>query len=227
MKNMAILGIGVILIPIGFIVDFIFEVGDYVLEIFVFLGFVMVVIFINTTFYRNRNKAANLVLIMVIFLGIVQILLFYLYSDVFLQRGFHHYLTRTFDLIYVLLVYEWFAYSCYSAYKRLKDQNIKPWIKARYRLLAISSFVMGFHSIPEFFLPKNVEWGDPNHPISLLLFGVVAIMSIVYGIIFSISWFMPRKLKNYYNKEYKKETDKEYTEEELMNLIKDQLNEKG
>ncbi|TFG15661.1 MAG: hypothetical protein EU535_01675 [Promethearchaeota archaeon] len=223
MKNMAILGIGLIAIPIGFIGNFVFRFGPIFQEYFVFIGFVCGVIFINMTFYKRQMKRANLILLIVIILGITQIILFHLVYPIEINRGYEYYLRVSLDLPYVLLVYNWFAFSFYSAYKRLKDQDIEPWIKVRYKMLAISSFLMSFHSIPEFFQPKNIRWGNPNDPISLVIFGILAVMAICYGFMFSLSWFMPKKLKRYFNKGYQREIDKEYTEEELMNMIKKQL----
>jgi hypothetical protein len=223
MKNMAVLGFGVIAIPIGFIGNIFFNLGGIFQETMICIGFILAVLFTNMTFYRSQMKKAYFILIIVVILGIIQIIILYLYEPFFIQRGFHHYLRRSLDLPFVLLVYNWFSYSFYRAYKRLKNQDIEPWIKARYKMLAISSFFMSFHSIPEFFLPKDVLWGDPSHPVSLIIFGIVAVMTIVYGIIFSLSWFMPKWLKRYFNRNYQREIDKEYTEDELMNLIKNQL----
>ena len=223
MKNMAVLGFGVIAIPIGFIGNFFFNLGHIFQEYFVCIGFVSAVVFTNMTFYKGKMKKANILLILVIILGIIQIVLFHMFPETKLKRNFYYYLVVSLDLPYVLLVYNWFAYSFYSAYKRLKDQDIEPWIKARYKMLAISSFFMSFHTIPEFFQPENVLWGDPSQPLSLLIYGILAVMVIIYGIIFSLSWFMPKRLKRYFNRNYQREIDKEYTEDELMNLIKNQI----
>ena len=58
----------------------------------------------------------------------------------------------------------------------------------------------------------------------LIIFGILAIMAIIYGVSFSLMWFMPKWLRKFLNRTYKREPDKEYTEEELMKLIKNQLN---
>ena len=55
---MAVLGIGVIAIPIGFIGNFAFNWGSLFQEYFVFIGFISAVIFTNITFYKiwKRNS---------------------------------------------------------------------------------------------------------------------------------------------------------------------------
>ncbi|TFG03146.1 MAG: hypothetical protein EU539_12530, partial [Promethearchaeota archaeon] len=218
LKNMAILGIGTIAFPIGFIGNFVLNLGSIFQEYFVFIGLISVVIFTNMTFYKGQMKKANIILIIVIILGIIQIIMFHLYYPIEVKRNIYYYLRVSLDLPYVFLVFNWLAYSCYLAFERLKEQDIEPWIKARYKLLAISSFILSLHSIPEFFQPKNIRWGNPSDHISLAIFGITAVMAIVYAIIFSISWFMPKPIKNYFNKDYKTDIEKEYTEEELMEL---------
>ncbi|MBD3255315.1 MAG: hypothetical protein GF383_09495 [Candidatus Lokiarchaeota archaeon] len=222
--NMGLLGCGFNSVLIGFVGNFLFRQGPVFQEIFVYIGYVLVVIFVNITFYRGHMKKAHIVLIAVIILGMIQIFLICTFSPLGLKRGVYYYFRISLDLIYVFLVFNWFAYSFYNAYNRLKDQDIEPWIKTRYKMLAIASFIMSFHTFPEFFQPKNVPWGDPSNPNSLIIFGTLAIMGMLYSVIFAISWLMPKSLKNYINKGYKIKIDEEYSEVELMNLIKKQLN---
>lgn len=224
MKNLMVLGIGFIALPIGFIGRFIFNFNSIFQEYFVFIGFISLVIFTNMTFYKNRMKKAILVVVTVIILGIIQIVLFHMFYEIEIKRNFQYFLRVSLDLPYVLLVFNWLAYSCYRAYNRLKDQDIEPWIKARYKLIAFSSLILSLHSIPEFFQPKDIRWGNPSDPISLIIFGITAVIGITYAIGFAISWFMPKWLKKYFNKGYERSIEKEYSEDELMDLIKNQLN---
>ena len=224
MKNLMILGIGFIAVPIGFIGNFIFKLTPIFQEYFVFIGFVSAVLFTNMTFYKNHMKKANLILVIAIILGIIQIILFLMFNEIEIKRNFQYFLRVSLDLPYVFVVFNWLGFSCYSAYLRLKDQDIEPWIKVRYKLIAISSIIFSLHSIPEFFQPRDIRWGNPNDPISLIIFGITAVMAITYAIGFALSWFMPKWLKRYFNKGYERSIEKEYSEEELMNLIKSQLN---
>ncbi len=223
MKNIAILGIGSLAFPLGFIVNFVFNMGQVFQEYFVFVGLISVVVFTNMTFYKGRMKKANIILIIAIILGVIQIVLLNLYYPLEIKSDLYYYLRLSLDLPYVLLVFNWLAYSCYLAYRRLKNQDIEPWIKVRYKLIAISSFIISLYPIPRYFQPREIPWGDPTDPISLLIFGITAVIGITYAILLSISWFMPEWMKKYFNKGYKRELEKEFTEEELTNLIKNQL----
>ena len=82
MKNMAVLGFGVIAIPIGFIGNFLFNLGNLFQEYFVFFGFVSAIIFTNMTFYKGWIKKANIILIFVIILGIIQIMFYSMISEI-------------------------------------------------------------------------------------------------------------------------------------------------
>ena len=94
-------------------------------------------------------------------------------------------------------------------------------------MIAIFSFIISFNNVPEFFQPKGVNWGNPNNIISLAIFGTTAILVIAFSIGFFIAWIMPNWIKKKINKNYQPSEDKEYTEEELMKLIKTQMDDKA
>lgn len=222
-------------VAFGFIGNFIIklgpldELGGPFQEYFIFIGFVSFVLFTNSTFYKKQMKKGWIILIIVLILGIIQLVLHNLIINVSIERGFPYFLRVSLDFPYTFIVFNWLTYSCYKTYKRLKNVDIEPWIKARYMLIAISSFILSFHTIPEFFQPKNIIWGDPSHPTSLLVFGITTILMMLYVIIMTISWVMPKSLKRFFNRNYSRKEDNEYTEEELMSLLKEKLtqNDKG
>jgi hypothetical protein len=219
------LGTSFTVIPIGFVGNFILNIqsGYLFQEIFVNIGFILAVIFTNLTFHKNRKSPAKLILFVVIALAIIQQIF---YGMMAIERTpLLYYLQAVFDLPYVFLVFNWLAWSSYSAYKIIKNQDIEPWIKVRYRLISILSFIMSFHSLPEFFQPYNTPWGSPSNIISLAVFGTTAIISVIFAFGFSLAWMMPNWLKKYLNRNYQTEKDSEFTEEELMNLVRKQLTE--
>ena len=69
-------------------------------------------------------------------------------------------------------------------------------------------------------------WGDPSNTISLIVFGVMASNAIIFSIGFSLAWIMPQGLKKLINKDYQSLDEENFSEDELMSLIKKQL-EKG
>ena len=127
------------------------------------------------------------------------------------------------DLPFNLLVFNWMAFAAYSSYIKLRSESITPWIKTRYKLIAFSSFIMSFHSIPEFFQPFEIPMGDPSNIISLIVLGFISTISIIFVVLFGLAWIMPNWLKNMLNRDYTPIEEESYSENELMELIKNQL----
>jgi len=219
MRNLLYLGTGFIFIPIGFIGSAFIEHGWRIFfeEIFVSSGFILGTCFTNSTFHKIRKSPARLILIFVISLAIVQII--FSISKSIDKTPLIFYMSAAFDLIFTILTFNWIAWSSYSAYKRVHDKDIMPWIKFRYKIIAITSFILSLHVIPEFFTPWNMPFIDHNN----FAFGITAIMAIIFGVGMFLAWIMPDSLKNYLNKGYKSLEDKEFTEEELMDMVKKEL----
>jgi hypothetical protein len=209
MKNLIVIGIGFIAMVIGFIGSFVFSLGFAFQEVFVFIGFVLLVIFTNMTFYKGRKSKAKVVLIVTVILGIIQLILMTLHIYFSINT---YYFRVTLDVPYTFLVFNWMAWSSYSAYQKIKN-----------KLVAFVSFILSFNNIPEYFQPKGTTWGDPDNIISLAVFGTTAIISVIFAFGFSLAWMMPNRFKKFFNRNYQLLDEKEYTEEELMNLIREQL----
>jgi len=220
MKNLVVIGIGFIAMVIGFIGSFVFNLGFAFQEVFVFIGFVLLVVFTNMTFYKGRKSKAKVALIVTVILGSIQLILMTLHIYFSINT---YYLRVTLDVPYTFLVFNWMAWSSYSAYQKIKNKNIQPWIKVRYKLVALVSFILSFNNIPEYFQPTGTQWGDPDNIISLAVFGTTAVISVIFAIGFGVAWLMPNRLKEFFNRNYQLLDEKEYTEEELMNLIREQL----
>jgi hypothetical protein len=219
MRNLLYLGTGFIFIPIGFIGSAFIEHGWSIFfeEIFVSSGFILGTCFTNSTFHKIRKSPARLILILVINLAIVQII--FSISKSIGKTPLNFYISGAFDLIFTILTFDWMAWSSYSAYKRIDNKEIMPWIKVRYKIIAFTSFILSLHVIPEFFTPWNMDFINQNN----FAFGITAIMAIIFGVGMFLAWIMPDWFKNYLNKGYKPLEDKEFTEEELMELVKREL----
>jgi hypothetical protein len=228
MNNIIIAGIGFIVLPIGLIGYFIFNLGGFFQEFFVFIAYVSTVVFTNLTFYKRKDRGiknyTNWILFITIILGITQIILLAL--PVFFGVKVY-YLRVSLDVVYSFMVFNWLAWAAFQSFKRLKNYNIAPWVEIRYKLLAIFSFIISFNNIPEFFQPIGTTWGDSDNIISLFVFGITAILAVSFSIGFFVAWIMPNWLKKRINKNYIPTEDKEYSEEELMRLIKSEMDEKS
>ncbi|MFX0058075.1 MAG: hypothetical protein ACFE85_16325 [Candidatus Hodarchaeota archaeon] len=220
MNNLVVIAIGFVALPIGFIGNFLLNFGFLFQEFLVFFGFTLTVIFTNMTFHKNRKSYPNLILAFAVILGIIQII----FHAIATFTPFNFYYERVLlDVPYTLLIFNWLSGSSYSAYKLLKNQDIEPWIKVRYKKVAIFSFILSFHNIPEFFQPVGTLWGDYDNAISLIVFGITAILAVAFSLGFACAWIMPNWLKRQFNKDYHPPKDIELSEEDLINLIKKQL----
>ena len=218
--NLIIAGIGFLSLSIGFLGNFIFNLGEIFQEICVFICLNATVVFTNLTFYKGQKKGKNLILILTILLGLIQILLFLI---ILLGNINVYYLRVSLDVPYNMIPFLWMSYASFSAYKQLRSEDIQPWIKVRYKLIAIFSLIISFNNIPEFFQPKGIQWGNPANPISLAVFGIMAVLALLFSIGFGLAWLMPKWFKLYLNKDYKEFQDIELSEDELMKNIQNQL----
>ena len=199
MKNLIYLGTGFILIPIGFIgsVIIVDSWSIFFEELLVSSGFILGTCFTNLTFYKTRKSPGRLILIAVITLALIQIGFSILKAIE--KTPFNFYLSAAFDLVFTVLTFNWISWSSYSAYKRIRDKEIMPWIKVRYKIIAFSSFILSLHVIPEFFTPWNMDFIHQNN----FAFGITAIMAIIFAVGMFLAWIMPNWFKNYLNKGYK------------------------
>lgn len=227
LNNIILMGFALLMMITGFMIGFIPVIGFLIREILAVTGFTLFVVFTNITFYKERKKLGTIILAICTLLMINQIIFQLMVDFIYPDDIIIHYTKIALDLPFNLLVFNWMAYASYSAYKHLKGADIAPWIKMRYRLISISSFIMGFHSIPEFFQPFEIPFGNPNNLVSLSVFGAVAIISLSFVIGFGLAWLMPNWFKNYLNRNYHPIEEKILSEEELMELIRNQINNRG
>ena len=128
---------------------------------------------------------------------------------------------------HTFLIFFWLGWSSFSTYKRLRDLEIAPWIKMRYKIISVVSFFYPFQGILLFLIPWNSDWADPSDLLSVIQFFVNVIFSLIFIIGMVIAWVIPKKLKNYLNRKkgYKQSEDRDLSEDELMKLITGQLEE--
>lgn len=113
----------------------------------------------------------------------------------------------------------WLAYNSLKVYRRLKNLDIEPWVKKRYLLIAIASLIFAASAIASFFMP--LEGGfEATHPVVSIF---VASSFIIFSFGNLIAWIMPKKLKEYYNRNYKVPISEDLSEKDLLDKIKSQL----
>ncbi|MFX1346689.1 MAG: hypothetical protein ACFFAI_16450 [Promethearchaeota archaeon] len=115
----------------------------------------------------------------------------------------------------------WLGIVALRYYNSLKTISIEPWIKKRYKLIGLGSFVYSFSIFLYYFIPYNVPgvFVFPNIIYSYIILG----FTIFYSLCMFLAWVMPKRLKEFFNKGFKRPIESVYSENELMELINKEL----
>ena len=219
-------GVSFSLMAISQIIAFFFNFPEIVETILIAIAFVMCVVFTNLTFHRVRTSSFPFIVLIVTLINSILFFVFNLLRNI-ADSAPLYYVTIVHDFIYRSIIFGWLGWSSLMAYKKIKDHDIEPWIIARYKIISTVSFLICFERIVRIFQPWYMEFGDPNHVESYIVFGIISIMAIIFAVGFALAWFMPSWFKKILNRGYQSVEDKEYSEEELLNLIKTELSNGG
>ena len=225
-RNFYCIGATWLFFAIGQIMNQLFAVPVEIYTIFTKFGFLLAVPFTNITFHKGRKSfLPKLILIFAIGLTIIT----WYFDSIRYNSEMFYYLSRSFDFIHFSIITDWLAISCYLAYKNIRKLKIAPWIKVRYKLVYISSPLFSLVYLLLIFYPFNLKFGNISTPQSFLIYSITSIIILAYGILFTLAWLMPKQLKDYFNRKenYVLTEDEEYTEDELIELIKRELDRGG
>jgi len=202
---------------------------DYIIDsILTGLFLILIILFTNYTFHKEQKSIVfhhkhlsylpNIVLIVSVFNVFITIIL-----NFFRQINFSpeiHYLRLFYNFLTYFIVFIWLGGSSYSAYLNLKNEYMEPWLKVRYKLMTYITIITPFIQLIPLFQPLNVRFGSIEPLESFIVFGTAAICSVIISIGSIITWLMPNKLKEYINKDFVKLIDKNFSQEELTEIIK-------
>ncbi len=194
---------------------------------------ILIVVFINKCFYRERKAMVikklrrtyvpSLILGFAILISIVTIINSAIF-DTPLHTTTNYIIYRIAVILQRILVFNWASFSSYGAYKKLKSENIRPWIKFRYNAFSIITFIFAFQPFISLFQPLGVPFGSSEPIGSYIVFGLTASVAAFYSIGSLLVWITPRWIKNFLDRKYISQyDDTEYSETELLDLIKNQL----
>ncbi|MFX1500144.1 MAG: hypothetical protein ACFFDH_04170 [Promethearchaeota archaeon] len=223
-NNLYSIGIGFVLFFVGLFINFILGLGYSYQEIYTSIGYFLIAIFTFLTFNKEKEGyQAKLILYIILILMVVRMSLA-LAIEIDINPPIRHF-ERTIITCYVFLIFYWLGWSSISTFKRLRNREIAPWIKIRYKTISFVSFLYPFSVIMIPFVPWDTEFGDPSNLLSFIQFAITVILSLIFIIGMTIAWIIPKQLRNYLNRKkgYKPSKDTDLTEDELMQLILDQL----
>ena len=220
LSNLVYAGSAWILMGLSNIALILFKLNIALASIFGLSSFILITLFTNLTFHKEKKSPLpEVILIVSVLLAIYTWYLNFLR----LLNGNPveiYYLKTIVDFFFRLIVMNWLAWSSYRVHEEIKDHDIEPWIIVRYKLLFIFSPVLSLYAFVVIFQPWNVQFGDTSNFQSYIVFGITATLAILYGIAFALAWLMPKRFKNYLNKGYEPLETKEYSQEEIIEIFK-------
>jgi len=189
---------------------------------FMIIGTYFFVLFIEDTFYKGRKSIYKLVMGINIPIGIICGILATMSAlvfryDVVMRTSFYLIYGVLFGILVIINV-AWLLIAAVEAYKELKDDsNVEPWIIMRYKITivyAINTIIIGALFIMNPFDPITI-FGSVD--ITTLLINLLEFIQI-FGEF--LAWYMPDKLKRYFNRNYIVDEMEELSEEEIMKQMR-------
>ncbi|TFG26026.1 MAG: hypothetical protein EU532_10900 [Promethearchaeota archaeon] len=189
---------------------------------------ILLLIFIKLTFFRNKKSPFKFFLITLILVRSIDLW-------IRLQYGITIPMREPLDESYLIYYYSillsislsflfshlWLGIVSIKYYKSLKSIKIEPWIKKRYQIIGIASIIYAFSIFLYYVIPYNFIPGQDLF--SIIFVAILTSFVVFYSSAMFIAWVMPTRLKTYFNKDYQIISDKEFEENELLELIKEDL----
>ena len=223
--NLAGLVIFFLLFPMQLIAQFAFPFVIYAM--ITCTGYIFLLFFIKFTFFRESDSPFVIILIVLIILRI---------SDFFIRVLYHftipepsslelnllpiYYTFMTIVALESMIPSLWLAFTTSNIHKKIKNEDIEPWIKKRYVLIKISSFIFAIGGFVLIFWPTGSLGLNPTATMINLIYSlIIGNVLILFAITSLIGWVMPNKIKAHFNKNYEPLEEKEYTQGEIVTII--------
>lgn len=212
-ENIIVLGLGYMLFSVSLFLVYGIELNWYKVVIPHMLGYLFVFLFTQMTFHKKKNNRflPLLLFFLTVMLGKIVLAMYFRETNEDIFLNFIEVLCEVFTSVFAL---GWLSKSSLDAYNILKNQEIEPWIKARLKLIGISSMMLAIS-----FLTQLLDIIDPKT--KEMRFFILISITIFTGI-FSfgsiLAWVMPSGLKRFLNKTYRNEQQEINLSGEIMNI---------
>ncbi len=176
--------------------------------------FICMVLFIHYTFYLDKKNPTIYQFIISVIAGILIIIFNVLYNYINPLEVYDT-IVRLTQLIGNLVIFSWLIYASYQAFFNVKnDDTVDDWVKMRYKLVILYSFIGIFTAIAYSTLTST--------EINLYTI-IIFLATIVYQVIQLMVWIMPKFLRNYFNRNFISHTSSSIKADELSEeeIIKD------
>ena len=195
---------------------------NYTIMLFTYSGMNF---FTKFTFHKNQNRGFKWVMIGTVFNYFIQVIPairgYYNYDEGFFDSYLGRALDNTFSITWAVIVFGWLAFSGIRSYNQIKNKKIQPWIKKRLLLVIYSAIINMFVNVP------NLIDELTNRIYHKYVFYIQMIMLVSIMVMQFLAWVMPKGLKKLFNHGYiKNKNETELTEEEIINQMKERVENK-
>lgn len=201
-------------------------------KVIIFLPNLCLILFTYYTFHSDQKNYLWIFVSFFILLKLIDFLLFFYFrfsipmtEELKDSQIPLYYLNLSVVAAVILLSNLWLAISSLSYYKRIKEEKVKPWIKFRYVLIGLASIILSANGIAYLFMPPTVD--AFSEPMGFIIGIIIIINSLIFSFSSIIAWVMPQWLKQFINRNYEGGSELEIPEKQLIQTIKNQLNEEG
>ncbi len=201
---------------------------NIIIQVHQFIPNLVLLFFIQYTFYKDRKSPFKILFFSIITLKVINFSIALIFpisipmtASLTINQLPFYYIYLVIVFVIISLSELWLAYSALSYYFSNKKTNLEPWVKKRYLLIGIAALILSLEGVLWLFLPPSPE-GFEN-PQSFIIGFLVVIVYTLFTLTSLIVWIMPKKLKNFFNRNYKNAHDNKLSEEELLSQIRLEL----
>ncbi|MFX0060396.1 MAG: hypothetical protein ACFE8J_19025 [Candidatus Heimdallarchaeota archaeon] len=188
------------------------------------LSFIFLTIFVKQTFYNETKSLFPYVISSFIILKVLDFILRIEFQFQSLQlipvdpiEAYFYFIFIISINLQVIIPSLWFTYASLFNYNLIRRKYVEPWLKKRYLVISLSSLIFTIDGIMSFLILIN----------NIFIFTFLIYFSVITVTLFSIGnligWFMPNRIKEFYNRNFEPSQEEILSEKELMEKIRSQL----
>jgi hypothetical protein len=206
MWNILILGTGFVIAMITLLLVVFANMDWNLLSWLFMLSFLSALPFTHITFHINQKKPYWAIYLIGGLLYVLKI--YYAYQDYYNRLQIDFLISSLLEAIIILFSFGWLGNAVLQAYSIIKRDKIESWIKARFMILGIVSWIIAFQGITQILWPIFGETIGQASPLTLSLLTISTIMSVLFALGNILVWLFPNLLKKLFKDSQKKTPQK-------------------
>jgi hypothetical protein len=191
---------------------------NLIVKILYFSCVIFLSLFIRLTFYKDKRSPFTLILLISTVVFIISLIVGVINPTSI--KDIYYFLGQFTLNILIMIAAYWYGFVALKQYNTFKNQDIQPWIKKRYLISSMTSFCFASSGLSSTII-EIINWELSIRIISIISLLITTILLITFVIGSFLAWVMPERLKRFFNKGYQISNEKELSEEEIMEQLKE------